>query len=181
MMEPVTTLYLMVGLPGAGKTTRAVALAAERRALRLSPDVWMMPLYGASDPDGKRDVLEGRLISVALQVLGLGASVVLDFGFWGRDERSSLRALAAAAGAAAEVVYLPVDRETQRARIERRWRKTPGETFAMSDEEVDASRRVFEVPDHDELSGGPVPAPPEGSGGWPGWAAVRWPSLDQPG
>lgn len=94
----MTTLYLMVGLPGAGKTTRAVALAAEHRALRLTPDVWMIPLFGASDPDGKRDVLEGRLVSVALQALQLGTSVVLDFGFWGRDERSSLRALAASAG-----------------------------------------------------------------------------------
>lgn len=177
----MATLFLMVGLPGAGKTTRAVALAAERRAVRLSPDVWMIPLYGASDPGGKRDVLEGRLVAVALQVLGLGTSVVLDFGFWGRDERSSLRALAAEVGADAEVVYLPVDRETQRARVRRRWTETPEETFAMTDDEVDASRRVFEVPEDDELGGGPVPAPPEGSGGWRAWAAVRWPSLDQPG
>ena len=171
----------MVGLPGAGKTTRAVALAAEHGALRLSPDVWMIPLYGASDPEGKRDVLEGRLVSVALQVLALGTSVVLDFGFWGRDERSSLRALAAEVGVAAEVVYLPVDRGTQRARVSRRWSETPAETFAMTDEEIDASRQVFEVPEDDELSGGPVPAPPKGSGGWPAWAAARWPSLDQPG
>jgi hypothetical protein len=38
--------------------------------------------------------LEGRLISVALQALRLGTSVVLDYGLWGRDERSALRWLA---------------------------------------------------------------------------------------
>ncbi|SDT39321.1 Predicted kinase [Friedmanniella luteola] len=177
----MTTLYLMVGLPGAGKTTRAQALAAAHDALRLSPDVWMIPLYGASDPDGKRDVLEGRLVSVALQALRLGTSVVLDFGFWGRDERSSLRALAASLGATAEVVYLPVDRETQRSRVGSRWATTPGDTFAMTDAEVDDSRRVFEEPDAAELAGGPVPPAPAGSGGWATWAAARWPSLDRVG
>jgi hypothetical protein len=63
------TLILMVGLPGAGKTTRAREFAAVHRALRLTPDHWMIPLFGDSMADGKRFVLEGRLISVALQAL----------------------------------------------------------------------------------------------------------------
>jgi len=174
----VATLYLMVGLPGAGKTTRAVALAAERRALRLTPDVWMIPLFGASDPDGKRDVLEGRLVSVALQALRLGTSVVLDFGFWGRDERAALRALAASAGASAEVIYLAVDSETQHARVRSRWDEAPEHTFPMTAAEIEASRAAFQRPDAAELAGGQVPVAPVGSGGWATWAAKRWPSLD---
>jgi hypothetical protein len=51
----------------------------------------MIPLFGEPDAGGKRDILEGRLIHVALEVLPLGISVVLDFGFWARDERSALR------------------------------------------------------------------------------------------
>lgn len=89
------TLYLMVGLPGAGKTTRARELERERRALRLTPDEWMLPLFGASDVDGARDVLEGRFVWLAHRALATGTNVVLDFGPWGRDERSALRALAA--------------------------------------------------------------------------------------
>jgi predicted kinase len=61
----VAALFLIVGLPGAGKTTRARELAAEHRALRLTPDEWMIPLFGEPDADGKRDVLEGRLIRIA--------------------------------------------------------------------------------------------------------------------
>ena len=95
--DRVATLFLIVGLPGAGKTTRAKELAAEHRALRFTPDEWMIPLFGDSMADGKRFVLEGQLISVALQVLRLGTSVVLDFGLWGRDERSALRWLARSA------------------------------------------------------------------------------------
>lgn len=90
----MATLFLIVGLPGAGKSTRAKELAAQHRALRLTPDEWMIPLFGDSMAGGKRFVLEGQLISVALQVLRLGTSVVLDFGLWGRDERSALRWLA---------------------------------------------------------------------------------------
>src|ERR1700728_5371967 len=91
-------MCLMTGLPGAGKTTRATELAAAHRALRLTPDHWMIPLFGDSMAGGLRFVLEGRLISVALQALRLGASVVLDYGLWGRDERSALRWLARSAG-----------------------------------------------------------------------------------
>ncbi|WP_245789844.1 AAA family ATPase [Streptosporangium canum] len=61
MNDPgVTTLFLTVGLPGAGKTTRARQLAKEHKALRLTPDEWMIPLFGEPEADGKRDVLEGR-------------------------------------------------------------------------------------------------------------------------
>jgi predicted kinase len=65
----------MVGLPGAGKTTQAKEVAAAYRALRLTPDHWMIPLFGDSMADGKRFALEGRLIPVALQALRLGTSV----------------------------------------------------------------------------------------------------------
>ena len=42
----------------------------------------MIPLFGDPMAGGKRWVLEGRLISVALQALRLGTSVVLDYGLW---------------------------------------------------------------------------------------------------
>ena len=58
---PAPTLVLVVGLPAAGKTTRAAELAAALKALRLTPDHWMIPLFGDSMADGKRFVLEGRL------------------------------------------------------------------------------------------------------------------------
>ena len=172
-----TTLVLMVGLPAAGKTTRARELAATHQALRLTPDHWMIPLFGDSMADGKRWVLEGRLISVALQALRLGTSVVLDYGLWGRDERSALRWLARSAGAACQVIYLPVDKNVQLARIAHRQETTPHQTFPMSEADVDAWREQFQVPDAAELSGGEIPAPPAGWPGWPEWAVDHWPSC----
>ena len=37
------TLHLTVGLPGAGKTTPARKIAHEDKAVRFSPDEWMIP------------------------------------------------------------------------------------------------------------------------------------------
>ena len=68
--SPVVTVLLLAGLPAAGKTTRARALAAEHHALRLTSNEWMIPLFGESEGDGKRDVLERRLISLAVQAVG---------------------------------------------------------------------------------------------------------------
>ena len=171
------TLHLMVGLPGAGKTTRAKELAAEYRALRLTPDEWMIQLFGESTAGRKRDVLEGLLILVALQALRLGTSVVLDFGLWGRDERSALRWLATSAGATCQVVYLPVDKDVQRARIAHRQATAAHTTFPMSDAELDRWRDQFQVPDDAELGGDDIPGPPPDWRGWPEWAADRWPSI----
>ncbi|HEY3733852.1 MAG TPA: ATP-binding protein [Streptosporangiaceae bacterium] len=171
------TMFLLVGLPGAGKTTRAEEFAAANRALRLTPDHWMIPLFGESMADGKRFVLEGRLISVALQALRLGISVVLDFGLWGRDERSALRWLARSAGASCQVVYLPVAKDVQLARIAHRQAAAPHQTFPMSEADVDQWREQFQVPDAAELGGGEIPRPPAGWPGWAEWAADHWPSC----
>jgi predicted kinase len=171
-------LYVLVGLPASGKTTLALELAATRRALLLSPDEWMIPLFGQPDTDGRRDVLEGRMISLALQALRLGVSVALDFGVWARHERTALRALADQSGARCELVYLEVDVGTQRDRVAERLRRAPDSAYPISESDLAAWRSLFEAPDLAELSGTePLDPPPEGFDSWPDWAADRWPSL----
>ena len=133
MTPSAPTLFLTVGLPGAGKTTRARELAREHGILRLTPDEWMAPLFGHNDAAGRRDILEGRMVWAAHQVLVSGASVVLDFGCWSAEERYAIRVLAESAGARFAMEYLHVPEAERRARCERRWAQAPGTTFEMTD------------------------------------------------
>jgi predicted kinase len=71
----------------------------------MTPDAWMISLFGQSQPDGKREVVEGRLIGLAIEALCLRLSVVMDFGLWTRDERSALRWMAASVGGRCQVIY----------------------------------------------------------------------------
>ncbi|MDG4863475.1 ATP-binding protein [Streptomyces sp. T-3] len=173
----MTTLFLMVGLQGAGKTTRARQLAEEHGALRLTPDEWMLPLFGEAEADGKRDVLEGRMLWLALEAVKLGTNVVVDYGCWSRVERSAIRWLVEAQGARFRMIYLPVDDETQRDRIAHRWATAAGETFPMTEADILHGRAHFEEPAAGELDGLAVSDPPTGWAGWREWATDRWPSF----
>jgi predicted kinase len=57
-------------------------------------------------------------------------------GFWSKDERSDLRWIARQIGAKSQVMYLPIDPETQRKRVQNRFAETPDQTWQMSEEEL---------------------------------------------
>jgi predicted kinase len=169
-------MFVMVGLPSAGKTSRARELASARNALRLTPDEWMIPLFGQAQPEGKRNVLEGRLIWLALAALGIGVDVVLDFGVWARVERSALRAMAASVGATSELVYLLVDEEEQWRRVQARALTDAATTFAMTRADLERWRRMFQPPDATELAAVDIEGPPAGFDSWETWVTQWWPT-----
>lgn len=170
-------VHLMVGLPGAGKTSRARELETSSSALRLTPDEWQIALFGERNPPDERDLIEGKLIQIGMRAAELGVDVVLDFGLWSRDERSALRWIAGTVGARSRVVHLPIDPEEQRRRIAHRFATTPGRTFPISDDELEQWRTEFQAPDDDELRGPPIPPVPPEHATWSQWASQRWPSL----
>ena len=170
-------VYLIVGLPGAGKTTRAKELELSASALRLTPDEWQIVLFDGNNPPEKRDLVEGKLVQLGMRAAELGTNVVFDFGFWGRDERSALRWIAGTVGARSHVVYLPIEQEEQRQRITDRFATAPDQTFHMSDVELEQWRVQFQVPDDEELRGFQIPPAPPEHGTWSKWASQRWPSL----
>ena len=90
------TLFLICGLPGSGKTTLAKRLKRERAALRLTPDEWMAHIARDGNDEVKRAAVEKLQWEIAQRVLSLGVNVILESGFWARNERDDFRARVAA-------------------------------------------------------------------------------------
>ena len=169
-------LFLTVGLPGTGKTTEARRIEVDQHALRLTKDEWMKALYGLGNPSSASDVIEGRLIDIALRALELGVNVVVDYGLWGRDERSALRQAAADLGAAVQLRYFEVTPAEQRKRLDQRHTEEPHTTWHMSDVELAEWAAIISIPTPGELDGSePIDGPPAGFTTWDEWRRYRWP------
>ena len=171
------TLFLTVGLPSTGKTTVARQMEIEHNALRLTKDEWVKALYGRENPSSAQDVIEGRLIEIGLRVIELGGNVVIDYGLWGRDERSALRQAAADRGASVTMRYFQVSPAEQRRRLDERQAESPHTTWPMSDDELAEWAANFDIPTPGELDGSePVGGPPIGFATWDEWRVHRWPT-----
>ncbi len=153
--KPMPTLYLICGLPGSGKTSMARKIEQERSALRLSPDEWMEPLYGANTKnfDPYRSPVEAVQWSVAERVLRLGLDVVLEYGFWSKRERLEYRLRGENAGASVKLLFLDIPFEELWRRLEARNADLPPGTLPVSRSELETWSSWFERPTSEELGG----------------------------
>lgn len=151
----MSTLFLVCGLPGAGKTTLAKQLEKEHSALRLCPDEWITQILADSNDipelDRLRNPVESIQWDVAKRTLTLGVNVILEFGFWSRKERDYFRAEAEALGAQVELHYLDVDIDELWRRISKRNSELPPDTFCVSKENLEDWAKSFETPSEDEM------------------------------
>ena len=155
-VKAMATLHLIVGLPCSGKTTLARRLELERSALRLTPDEWQLCLFGqdAEEPEhnARHGLIEALLWDLASRALGLGTNVILDFGFWAREEREDFRARAKQLGASSEVHFLDVPEKELLRRLAVRNSQLSQETFfKIPAEMMKPWIAFFQRPTPDEL------------------------------
>jgi predicted kinase len=145
----------MVGLPCSGKTTLALKLETERSALRLTPDEWQVRLFGQDAEEPEHDVrhtlIETMLWNIASRALVLGTNVILDFGFWAREEREDFRLRAKQLGASSEVHFLDVPQEELIRRLAVRNSQLLQGSFHIPEDMMKPWIASFQRPTPDEL------------------------------
>lgn len=145
----------MVGLPCSGKSTLARKLEHEHSALRLTPDEWQIRLFGqdaeAPEHHTRHTLIETLQWEVASRALVLGINVILDYGFWAREEREDFRARAKQLGARSEVHFLDVPEHELLRRLAQRNAQGSPLAFHIPEEMMRPWIAFFQKPTPDEL------------------------------
>jgi len=150
-MERATTgprLIIVCGLPGSGKTTLAKMLESRLGAVRFSPDEWMDALSLSLWDEERRGKIEGLQWKIAQELLGLGLTVIIEWGTWGRVERDTLRIGARALGAAVELHYVSAPADVLFQRIQRRGMEKP----PIERDAVSRWFEIFQAPTAEEMA-----------------------------
>ena len=119
------------------------------------PDEWITSILAdvtdTIEMDRLRTPVESVQWEVAKRALTLGVDVILENGFWSREERDSYRAQAEALGAHVKLIYLEVERDELWARLSKRNKNLPPGTFAVREDQLDLWLGWFQPPTADEF------------------------------
>jgi predicted kinase len=146
-MDLKATLFIICGLPGAGKTTLAKNIEGPLSAVRMSADDWMAALSINLHAEEQRAKIEALQWELSKRLLSLGQNVVIEWGAWAKAERDTFRTEARALGARVELYYLSAPQEELFARIRQRNMEDP----PIEWEEVQKWADIFEAPDPAEM------------------------------
>lgn len=103
------TLYLMVGYPGAGKTTAARLIRELTGAVHIWADEERANMFRSPDHSWEESQKLYKVLNARVeQLLAGGISVIFDANFNFYRNRQKLRGLAQAAGAGCKIIWLQV-------------------------------------------------------------------------
>jgi predicted kinase len=150
----MATMHLICGLPCSGKTTYAVGLCANANRVLFSLDRWLITIFGRysiatiGHKEHTRRVLACRELiwDVAAEFLRRSVDVILDDGFFLRDNRVRYVELAKAVGANAKVHFIDTPVSVIRSRLEHRNASLPRYNFRIDPETLYGFLGLFETP-----------------------------------
>jgi predicted kinase len=141
-------LFIVCGLPGSGKTTRAKQLEAKFEAVRFCPDEWLAELGLDLCDEVRREKIEALQWKLAQSLLTRGLAVIIEWGTWGRSERDTLRLGARALGATVELHYVTAPFEVLWERVRQRGMEDP----PIGRQDMVRWAESFEEPGAEELA-----------------------------
>jgi len=152
--------FLIVGNTGSGKSTLAAKLAKGEKAHIFSVDEWMKNLYLMDTPDipsytwalERTERIEVQMLQDALKLLANDISIILDIGFFKKEQRDRVTGFLKDHGHSAFIYYLDVHTDIRWGRVKERNR---GEAatfqFEVSKDIFDFCETLFEPMIDDEL------------------------------
>lgn len=150
-------VILTCGKICSGKTTYAQQLRVQNKAVLLSVDEIMLALFGqhcGDDHDMYVERTEEYLLDKSVELIETGMDVILDWGFWQKAERDSVKAFYQAQAIPCEMHYIDISDETWKNRLHKRNSTVlAGETNAYYVDENLAAKfgRIFEMPGKEEI------------------------------
>ncbi len=153
-----STLHLICGLPGSGKTTLSKKIEVETGAIGMSPDEWIKEIWkdnAETEGNTYRGKIEQLQWKIGKQILKSGTDIIIEWGTWGRDERDKLRNEAKSLGSKVKFYYLDISRNVLKERIVNRNKNLGEHEFLMPDDKLDTELdnyfKTFEIPTKEEM------------------------------
>lgn len=154
-----TSIHMLCGPTGSGKTTFGRSLARERRAALFVIDEWMGTLFM---PDAPRPITldwaiprvarcETQIWATVLHLASIGVESVVELGFFTRDQRDRFRATAAEAELKVRTYSLGAPRAVRLERVRRRNLGSETLTIQVDDGTFEWAEGYYEALGADEL------------------------------
>lgn len=148
----MATLYLMLGYPGAGKTTTAKIIHELTGAVHLWADQIRRERFETPTYSHHENIeLYKHLNQLTEELLAAGNSVVFDTNFNFYKDRQHLRDIAATHGADSKLIWITTKRDTAKMRATENARKQTTRVLGdMPPEDFDRMAKNLEPPHDNE-------------------------------
>ena len=150
-------VYLLCGKICSGKTVHADELRKKYGAVVLSVDEITLALFGQDAGDRLDDYVTKTktcLFRKSLEIIGSGISVILDWGFWTKEERAYAKRFYQSRNIPCELHYIDIDDQEWLRRMQKRndaVRRHETDAYYVDEGLAAKFEAVFEPPEPEEI------------------------------
>mgnify|MGYP003303386906 CR=1 FL=1 len=150
-------VILICGKICSGKSTYAEQLRIQNNAVLLSTDEITLALFGQHCGDKHDDYVErtqNYLFNKSLELIEVGINVILDWGFWLKEERDYARGFYNSRNIEYEFHYIDISDETWKSRLKKRNSEIAAEetsAYYVDENLLAKCNSIFEAPSEEEI------------------------------